>query len=244
MWIVIKPRISFSPLLGQRGMTLVEVAIALTIAAMVFAGVIGGLVQSRRMTDGSVAQNSALAAVQGYLEQMKNMPLKGGYGTSTTNLINSDGNGNPQLTVSYLIPTEQDDSNGDYLKTSTGIPPDISTLTAGTTPTGVGIIDNMKDIAADPTNTGPNVTWASIWPNADYGNAYISPSPSRSNNPFRNDLHLNIWVWVADLTPTYISSEKCYGITIIYTWSFWDGIANHYYIGTIRTTRSAVPTYN
>jgi type II secretory pathway pseudopilin PulG len=204
--------------------------VSMLVLTMLCMGLLAGLLQSRRLTDSSVCQNSAQAAVQSYIEQLKNM--------SAATLCNSQASGIPPAT-SYALPTEINDTTADALYTTptTTPPPDLSTLTPGVTPTGV--VDNLKDITADPTRRGAQTTWAAIWPHASTTNIATA-----SATPYWNDLHLNIWVWVTDLTPGFAASEKCYGITFIYTWEFWDGYKFKYYIGSVRTTHSAVPTYN
>ena len=203
-------------------MSLAEVMVAMFILAILCVGFLGGIIQSRRLTDGSVCQNSAQAAVQSYIEQLKNMPI--------ASLLT-----NP-------IPTEIDDATKDWLTPSTGTPPNLSTLTpGGTAPTGA--VDNLKDIPADPTRRGAQTTWAKVWPNAS--TSTLAVNAPNSVTPYWNDTHVNIWVWVTDLTSVYTtSSEKCYGITFIYTWSFWDGYKFNYYMGSTRTAHAAVPTYN
>ncbi len=56
---------------STRGLTLVEVVFASLILAMVVLGVLQGMLQSRRQTEGSVRQASVASLVQGYLEQLK-----------------------------------------------------------------------------------------------------------------------------------------------------------------------------
>lgn len=221
-------------------MSLAEVMVSMLVLTILCMGLLAGLLQSRRLTDGSVCQNSAQAAVQSYIEQLKNM--------SAATLCNYWANGVPPAT-SYVIPTEINDANADGLSTTptSTPPPDLSTLTPGVTPAGV--VDNLKDITADPTRQGAVTTWAKLWPNAHYPAATNTitsndASTSPSVSPYFNDLHLNIWLWVTDLTPNFAASEKCYGITLIYTWEFWDGYRFKYYMASVRTTHSAVPTYN
>ena len=57
----------------RRGFTLVETAISMGVLAVLMVGVLSALMLSRRMTEGSIYQNSALTIIQGYIEQMKNM---------------------------------------------------------------------------------------------------------------------------------------------------------------------------
>ncbi|HVU18939.1 MAG TPA: prepilin-type N-terminal cleavage/methylation domain-containing protein [Candidatus Didemnitutus sp.] len=235
----------------NRGMTLVEVVTALAILAMTLTGILAIQLQSRRLTEGSVYQNTALTIVQGYLEQMKNMDLN--------SLINADTNGNAQLSSTYAIPTMYSDSVTDSLKTSTGTIPTISSLVGGTTPSGVQ--DNLKsfDMAKDikigtteaMTNTDTSagattrqIAWTTLWPNArDYSNAISSGFSGTSTMTGVTDMHVNLWVWITDLSGTTTYATKTYGITIIYSWQFLDGNRTRYAVGTVRSVRSAVPSF-
>ncbi|HXA14553.1 MAG TPA: prepilin-type N-terminal cleavage/methylation domain-containing protein [Opitutaceae bacterium] len=226
----------FPPLRDQRGMTIIEVAVALSILGLVFAGVLGGLIQSRRLTEGSVAQSSAQAAVESYMEQMLSMPL-----ASLTGSIN--GINTNTAPAPYQIPTMKDETNTDYLEISnngstTPTIPDLSTLTPGVTPTTpAGIIDNLKEIPANPNNPGTLSTWTVIWPNAQ-----LATSNQTNATPRTNNLHMNIWVWLTDLSGTTPNAQTVYGITMIYTWQFWDGFGTQYFMGSLRNIRSNATT--
>jgi Tfp pilus assembly protein PilV len=227
-------------------MTLIEVVMALAILSMALMGILAVQMQSRRLTEGSVYQNTALTIVQGYLEQMKNIDLN--------SLLNADSNGNPRISTSYTLPTKYSDTVTDTIKTSTGTPPAINTLTPGVTPTGAQ--DNLKgfDMAKDLTDTSmtstdttyydvtQQVAWSTIWPGAtDYTTA--SEFGLSSTTVGRTDLHLNLWVWITDLSGTSTYAKYTYGITIIYTWQFLDGKTIRYAMGTVRTIRSNVPSF-
>ncbi len=221
-------------------MTLVEVMIAMCVLALAAGGVYASLMQSRRLTEGSVVQNSALTIVQGYVEQMKNMELDRLIGDTTgtgTHVLN---------TSSFAIPTRSDDSTLDVINTSTGSPPSMSTLTPGTTPSGV--TDNLKnfDILKDSTDTTMTdtsdtsyaytgkVNWNTVWPNA---------TTFPATQVGRNDLKLNVWCWLSDLSASGSTAQKVFGITVIYTWQYRDGGRVKYIMGTVRAIRSTVPSF-
>ena len=227
-------------------MTLVEVMFSMAILAMGLMGILAIQMQSRRLTEGSVYQNTALTIVQGYLEQIKNMDLN--------TVTNVDANGNPQLSVSWTLPTKYSDTTTDGIKTSTGTPPALNTITPGVTPAGVQ--DNLKgyDMAKDVTDTSMTQTdtsyydvtalvpWSTIWPGAtDYSTA--SEFGVASANTGKNDLHMNLWIWISDLTGTTTYARQTYGITIIYTWQFIDGGRIRYATGSVRTIRSNIPSF-
>jgi len=114
-------------------MTLVEVAVAMLILSMVIVILLGSLLQSRRLTEASIYQNTANIILQGYIEQMKNMEVA-------------------ELTASP-IRTRLDQTVLDTLATSPLPVIDKSTVVLGTIPAGV--VNNLKVI--DVNNT-PSVT--------------------------------------------------------------------------------------
>ena len=227
-------------------MTLVEVMFAAGVLTIAAGGLLATFMQSRRLTEGSVYQNSALIIVQGYVEQIKNMDLAQMLGST-----GNDSNGNPIMaTGSYTIPVYYDKNTPDSIQTSTGTPPTVSAVNNGVTPTGIGITDNLKTFdmakdldAVDQSNTDDQfyavtsqVTWASVWPGAlNY--------PSSTLRAGKNDLHINIWVWVKDESVAAHRSAKIYSITLIYTWAYTDGGRTKYVTDMVRTMRSAVPTH-
>jgi prepilin-type N-terminal cleavage/methylation domain-containing protein len=214
------------------GMTLIEVLTALAILSVALAGVLAALMQDRRLTEGSVAQNSALTIVQGYMEQMKSMNL--------TQLVNADTKGVAQLSTSYAIPTVLNNTTADPLYTSVpGTQPTISALTPGITPSRV--VDNLKDFADGSGGQGAQTTWALTWPGAQ--NYPTVDNTLATTVPYPGDLHLNLWVWITDLSGTVTNATAVYGITIVYTWQFKDGARTKYMVGTVRSIRSSVPSF-
>ena len=227
-----------------RGMTLLEVMFAVAVLTLSLGGLLATFMQSRRMTEGSVYQNAALTIVQGYIEQMKNMDIGqmvGGY----------DASGNPFLnTGSYSIPVYYSDATLDSLQTSTGTPPTITAINSGVTPVGGAVVDNLKTFdmakdldALDMSNVDnlsyamtAQVTWQSVW----LGAQNYPASTVRSG---KNDLHLNLWVWIKDESVAAQRSSKVYSITVIYTWAYTDGGRVKYVSDVVRTLRSAVVTW-
>jgi len=231
-----------SPLRRARGMTLSEVMVALFILCLSISGILGVMMQSRRLTEGSVYQNTALTIVQGYLEQMKNM------------------NPNQMFPVPAVgIQALFNDSTVDYIHPCTGAIPALSSITPGTTPTGAaaGIVDNLRgfDMAKDPSattetstdtaygDTTTQVPWTTAWPGAvTYATAASNGVISSTTG--MKDLHLNLWVWVQDLSgSTTVNAKQVFGITIIYTWQYLDGGRTRYAIGSVSNIRSTVPSF-
>lgn len=236
------PAILPPPARRASGMTLVEVALAMSILALSLGGILAALIQSRRLTEGSVFQNSALTIVQGYVEQMKNMELK-----DIVNATKDPASGGiPNLSASFTIPTRYkeppatgSDDGMDPLQTSTGTPPTLSSLTPGVTPSG--IVDNLKDFSDNSGLQGTATAWSTTWPGAQN---YPTPSSLvQTSTACPGDLHLNMWVWVKDLSGTTSNAAQVYSITLIYTWQFRDGQRIRYVMGTVRTMRSAVPSF-
>jgi type II secretory pathway pseudopilin PulG len=126
----------------ESGVTLVEVAVAMLLLSMVIVGLLGSLMQSRRLTEASIYQNTANTIIQGYIEQMKNMEVS-------------------DLTQSP-IRTRLDQTTLDTLKPSPLPVINKSTVVLGTIPTGVE--DNAKvfDINNTPGNPADDLR-INIW---------------------------------------------------------------------------------
>lgn len=214
-------------------MTLVEVMVALSVMVIVLVGVLATFIQSRRLTAATLAQNCALTIVQGYVEQLKNLPLKDFVNASPT-----DPQDNPNITTSFTLPTIKDQesaASSDIELTTTPSTVDSSLLlnaTPGTTPTGA--VDNLQSFKLDVDNAAGTTTWKAAWPNA---------KTFPSTTPGTNDLLMNFWVQITDLTPSSSAKCKAYGVLIVYTWQFKDGVRVHYVSGSVRTIRSAIQTF-
>lgn len=104
------------------------------ILSMVVIGLLGSLMQSRRLTEASIYQNTANTIIQGYIEQMKNMEID-------------------ELTTSP-IRTRLDQDTLDPLTPSPLPVIDTSTIVLGTTPAGV--VNNAKTIDVNNTPTNAN----------------------------------------------------------------------------------------
>src|SRR5882672_2796967 len=67
------PRKHRTWLKSSRAMSLVEVMVASGVLSMIILGVLQGMLQSRRMTEGSIRQETVASLVQGYMEQIKSL---------------------------------------------------------------------------------------------------------------------------------------------------------------------------
>ncbi len=79
-----RPTSPHSPPFPRRtaAFSLFEVLIAMGLMTVIMTAVLASFVQTRRLAAASVSQNCAVTIVQGYIEQLKNIPLQ--------NFINAD----------------------------------------------------------------------------------------------------------------------------------------------------------
>lgn len=137
-----KPIVSALTRRGARAFTLVEVLIASVVLSLLSLGVLAMIIQSRRLTEGSIVQNSVVTVMQGYIEQVKSMD----YSLLAPSLPSA-----PATPIT--IPTVLDEVTPDPLTLSWGTPP--TTMPAiGTTPTGA--VSNTKTIAIKNPAVNPN----------------------------------------------------------------------------------------
>lgn len=118
-------------------------------------------------------------------------------------------------TTASEIPTRLNATTADPLVISTATTlPDLSTITVTASSALTGVTDNVKLI--DINNTPASTT---------------------------DDLRLNVRVWVQDVTNAGISATQVRSITIHYAWQGGIGSNSRIYRSSVRTIRSAVPTY-
>ncbi|HEY8933137.1 MAG TPA: hypothetical protein VIM44_07500 [Rariglobus sp.] len=200
-----------------RGVTLVELAIASTLLAIGVVGIFGSLLYARSMSEGSIYQNAALTAVQGYIEQMKNMEFADlPYTTSAGTAVAGSGATStqvPTLLISTSGSTTVSSSDPLVISTATTIP-DLSTIDVTASTAQAGVTDNVKliDVNSTPDNTA-------------------------------DDLRLNLRVWIQDISNSSVSATQVRAITIQYAWRSSAGQTGRVLRSSIRTIRSAVPTY-
>ncbi|MDQ1249778.1 MAG: hypothetical protein QG597_4154 [Actinomycetota bacterium] len=119
-------------------MTLVEVVTAMCLIALVSTSLISASVLIRRLTEVAVYQSSVAAIMQGYLEQIKNMPydmLPISPPSGTTMSAST-------YTTMYSLATQKDDVTADPLVLSPGTPLAPANLSPPTVPSAV--YDNSK----------------------------------------------------------------------------------------------------
>lgn len=165
-----------------QGFTLVEIAVASMVVTMLVIGILASLIQSRKMTETAIYQNSAVTVVQGYIEQMKNMDF--------TELPYYDGSTlkrGSATTADAVIYTQLDSTVYDTLTLSSGTAPSKTTLDSGTRPTGA--VDNSKiiDINNTPDDTNDDLRM-NIW-------VWITPLTDSSHRIGESRLITLVYTW-------------------------------------------------
>jgi hypothetical protein len=131
---------------SRRGMTLVEVATAVGLIAVISTSLIAASILARRLTEVAVYQASVAAIMQGYVEQIKNMPyallpLSPAAGTDKTT---------GSYAITYSLPTQKDDVTTDPLIVSPLPEITLASLTPPTVPAAV--YDNVKTFDVNRAN--------------------------------------------------------------------------------------------
>lgn len=133
-------------------MTLVEVLLATIVMGMLVSGILATIIQTRRLTEGSIVQNSANTILQGYIEQIKTMAYD-------TDLVCSPSSApNPFVAATSLsVPCARDETvaGQDPIYLSAGTPP-TALPAIGTMPTGA--VDNPHTIEIKTPAVNPNDT--------------------------------------------------------------------------------------
>ncbi len=149
------PRPAQNPRRAARGFTLIEVLIASLVMTIIMCGVLTTMIQSRRLTEGSIVQNSANTILQGYIEQIKALDF------NSANVSPTTAPNPPVVGTSVYVATEIGSGVSDKLYLSAGSPP-TSMPAIGTTPTGA--VDNLKSIPLKIPSVNPNDTLSlNIW---------------------------------------------------------------------------------
>lgn len=176
-------------------------------------GVLQALLQSRRMTEGSIRQSSVASLVQGYMEQIKSMK----YASDFSNALPSSPATSPGTTLAHwqsfvglpIIPVKDSNQANIFICLATGNPP-ASTATT--------------DFSTLPTDASRLVEAVDI-----------DNSTSTSD-----DSTLYMWVWIKDMTVNNVAD--CKSITIAYQWTVKNGGQTKTYNDMTRTIRSVIPT--
>lgn len=184
----------------ERGLTLVEVMVSLTLLATVMTGFIATFVQSRRVTEASVLHAAASSLVYGIIEQVKG------------------------LEYTELLPSEVDDVHPDDPGVTLGTAPFVRVRLNQDRSVWLRVVYTR---ATDDPNTpkGPTTTPAPTATAASVGaiDNFLGALPlSTVTGTMSQELALNIWLWIDELAPTGdVSDVK--KVTMVYTYSYMDG---------------------
>lgn len=179
----------------SRGLTLVEVMVALTLLATFMVCFLGTFVQSRRMTEGSVLNAACTSLVYGLIEQMKGLDYQ-------TLMPSHDVDPAAPAAIQALTPyirlrIHQDKTVWLRAVHTTAGAPQAPAVTPPpeATAASVGAIDNF--IGAVPLST-------------------VSGTTSQ-------ELSLNLWVWVDEIPDATKDVTEVKKVTVVYTYSYQDG---------------------
>lgn len=135
----------------RRAFSLVEIMVAGAVMGIMSLGMLQALLQSRRVTEGSILQNSALNIMQGYIEQLKNMDY------ADLTVSPASGTAEIDLTPDNELDNDPTDTSIDPLvlplQLSTGSPP--STIPAIGSPAPTGAVDNERKVLIRYTSLTP-----------------------------------------------------------------------------------------
>ncbi len=123
---------------SRRGLTIVEVTIAISLIAIVSTSLIAASILIRRLTETAVYQSSVAAIMQGYLEQIKNMP----YDLVPISPPAGTDRAASTYATMYSIPTQKDDVTADPIVLSPLSPLSVADLNLPAVPAAV--YDNVK----------------------------------------------------------------------------------------------------
>lgn len=177
-----------------RGLTLVEVMVAMALLATVMLGFLGTFVQSRRISESSVMHAAASSLIYGIVEQIK--------GFDYTSLLPSeaaDPNA-PSGTAPPYIRVRINQDQVFWLQT-------VYT-TAGNTP-------------AAPTSTPPPTATAASLGAIDN---ILGPLPLSSVSGTQSQqLTVHLWIWVDEIPDDTQDVTEVKKVTIVYSYQYLDG---------------------
>lgn len=183
-----------------RGLTLVEVMVSMTILAAVMLGFLGTFVQSRRISESSVLHAAASSMVYGIIEQIKG------------------------LEYTEMLPSKVDDYNPDDPSELLGDAPFVRVRLNQDRTAWLRVVYTAL---TDSPNTpkGPTTTPAASATAASLGatDNFLGALPlSTVTGTMSQQLSLNLWIWIDELTPTGDVTEVK-KVTVVYTYSYMDG---------------------
>jgi len=141
--------------------------IATFVAAIGLTGSFAALIQVAKMTQGALCENTATTVMQGYIEQLKSVNFNELDATTIRTRLN--GQESSTLTV------------------STGLPPDLTTVPAGTVPAGVVSNINRFPLQNTPLEIQDDLV-LDIW-------LWVTPLDNTSSGIGRSRRIVMIYTW-------------------------------------------------
>lgn len=190
---------SRSHLFSQRGLTLVEVMVSLTLMATVTLAFISSFIQSRRVTESSVLHAAATSMVYGVIEQIKQLDY-------TTLLPNYEED-----------PAEPDDLDPPYVRVRINQDKIVWLRVVHTAAPTDG---------SDPTPAAPTTTPAADATADSLGaiDNFIGSIPlSTVTGTTSQEINLNLWLWIDEIPNDDDDVSEVKKITLVYTYSYQDG---------------------
>ncbi len=177
-----------------RGLTLVEIMVALLLMASLMVGFITAFIQSRRVTESSVLHAAATSVVYGIIEQIKG------------------------LDYTTLLPNYETDPFAPAAKT----PPYMRVRINQSTVVWLKVVHTAAPGTpqAPTTTPAPSVTAASI---GAISNNIGSLPLSTVTGSLSQDINLDLWVWIDEIPDSTNDVSEVKKITIVYTYSYVDG---------------------
>lgn len=191
---------------------------ASSILTMVLCGVLQGMLQSRRQTEGSIRQGTVASVVQGYMEQIKSLK----YATTGNALPSSPSTTPSGGTVAawqaYVGTPGTDDNNPTLTLKDSSQSDTTICLCAGAVPTSLPAVSSLPTDASKHSES------------VDIDNI----------NSTSDNCSLDMWVWIRPMTGTNL--QDCKSIVIVYQYTVKDGGRVRYFTDMMRTVRSIIPT--
>lgn len=177
-----------------KGLTLVEVMVALVLMATVMVGFIASFIQSRRVTESNVLHAAATSMIYGIVEQMK------------------------QLDYSTLLPNYEVDPFAPVATT----PPYIRVRLNQSAMVWLRVVHTAAPgtPAAPTTTPAASATAASVSATQNFiGSIPLSTVTGTTSQ----QINLDIWVWIDEIPDAANDVSEVKKVTVVYTYSYQDG---------------------
>jgi prepilin-type N-terminal cleavage/methylation domain-containing protein len=179
-----------------KGLTLVEVMVALVLMATLMVGFITAFIQSRRVTESSVLHAAATSMIYGVIEQIK------------------------QLDYNSLLPNYETDPFAPVAKT----PPYIRVRINQSTVVWLQVVHTAAPGTPLGPTTTP-VSTATAGSVGAIQNFIGSIPLSTVTGTASQQINLDIWVWIDEIPDSGNDVSEVKKVTVVYTYSYIDGRA-------------------